>query len=56
MRESKAGRDPLGSSLPDSVFSDTSSLMTEARARAAAIIAKAKAEGTYPKRRPGDRY
>ena len=37
------------------MFEETSSLSVEARARAAAIVAKAKAEGTYPKRRPGDR-
>lgn len=37
------------------MFEETSSLSVEARARAAAIVAKAKADGTYPKRRPGDR-
>jgi hypothetical protein len=37
------------------MFEETSSLSIEAQARAAAIVAKAKAEGTYPKRRPGDR-
>lgn len=38
----------------DSPAAPNSSLGIEARARAAAIIAKAKAERTYPKRRPGD--
>ena len=37
------------------MFEETSSLSVEARTRAAAIVAKAKADGTYPKRRPGDR-
>jgi hypothetical protein len=37
------------------MFEETSSLSVEARVRAAEIVAKAKAEGTYPKPRPGDR-
>ena len=38
----------------DDRFDENSSLSIAARARAAAIIARAKAEGTYPKRKPGD--
>lgn len=37
-------------------FAEDSSLRLTARARAAAIIAKAKADKTFPKKRPGDRY
>jgi hypothetical protein len=37
-------------------FAQDSSLRLAARTRAAAIIAKAKADGTFPKKRPGDRY
>lgn len=47
------GLNPFGPS--DDRFDDDSSLSIAARARAAAIIARAKAEGTYPKRKPGDR-
>jgi hypothetical protein len=45
----------LDADFAGSIFAETSSLMIEARARAAAMIAKAKVEGTYPKRLPGDR-
>jgi hypothetical protein len=39
-----------------SIFDEGSSLSVEARKRAAEVIAKAKADRTYPKRRPGDRF
>ncbi|HMJ93409.1 MAG TPA: hypothetical protein VK472_04850 [Allosphingosinicella sp.] len=55
LRDSKVYQVSSDASLPDDIFADTSSLMIEARARAAAMIARAKAEGAYPKRRPGDR-
>lgn len=55
LRDSSNAPAPSGE-IPESVFADSGSLMTEARARASAMIAKAKAEGTYPKRRPGDRF
>jgi hypothetical protein len=40
----------------DDGFEENSSLLSAARVRAAAIVAKAKADRTYPKRRPGDRF
>jgi len=50
------GLNPFGPVAPDDDrFDESSSLSIAARAHAAAIIARAKAEGTYPKRKPGDR-
>jgi hypothetical protein len=48
----KAG---LEADLAGSIFASTSSLSVEARARVRALIAKAKSEGSYPKRPRGDR-
>lgn len=53
-REMAPSPDTAFPSVDLSWLDDDSSLMTEARTRAAAIIARAKAEKTYPKRRPGD--
>ena len=53
LRDSKNAPAPSGE-VSDSIFADSGSLMTEARARASVMIAAAKADGTYPKRRPGD--
>jgi len=43
------------SAIEPSVFDEGSSLSIAAKARAGEIIAKAKADRTYPKRKPGDR-
>jgi hypothetical protein len=42
--------------IRDDRYDENSSLRQAARAQAAAIVAEAKAAGTYPKRRPGDRF
>ncbi|NML04196.1 hypothetical protein [Sphingomonas sp. G-3-2-10] len=42
--------------LRDDRFAEDSSLSKAARARAAAIVARAKEDRSYPKRRPGDRW
>jgi hypothetical protein len=49
LRERRNSPASLDAALADGIDDDTSSLSIEARARAAAIIARAKAEGTYPK-------
>jgi hypothetical protein len=50
-------KQPASSPVVDAtgIFDDASSLSVEARKRAAAVIVRAKADRTYPKRRPGDR-
>ena len=54
LRDGKGPRPPTEEDESLGAYAQNSSVSIEARARAAAIIAKAKAERTYPKRRPGD--
>lgn len=52
--EASNARESAAQARKDAMFSRDSSLSIEARARAAALIAKARAAGTYPKRREGE--
>ena len=54
VRDGTGPRPPAEDEESPDAYGPNSSLRIAARARAAAIIARAKAEQTYPKRRPGD--